>query len=183
MTESNIIQGCQDFDKTYQKELVVRYTPFLKTVCRIYVGEEDAKDILQESFIIILSKINTYKPIGPFKGWMRQITVRCALAHLKKRKRIQSYENKVSREMHVRPMVFESLNQEEIIGLLQSLSEIQKVIFSLNVIEGYSHKEIANLLDINEATSRSHLLRARKYLQKKLSSNKEEQLVPRYELE
>lgn len=167
-----IIKGCQQYDKRRQKELVIRYTPYLKTVTRMYVGEEDSKDVLQESFMIILTKIHTYQPFGSFEGWMRQITVRCALAWLKKNKLVRTKEQEVIKEDFAQPLIYDHLNEEELIKLIQSLPEIQKVIFSLNVIEGYSHKEIATMLDIKEATSRSHLLRARKCLQEKITLDK-----------
>lgn len=138
----------------------------------MYVGEEDAKDVLQESFMIILSKINTYQPTGSFKAWIRIITVRCSLAWLKKKKLVLSKEKEISGISYTQPLVFEHLNEEALISLIQSLPESQKVIFSLNIIEGFSHKEIAIMLDINEATSRSHLLRARKNLQKKITLDK-----------
>ena len=136
----------------------------------MYVGEEDAKDVLQESFMIILTKINTYQPTGSFKAWLRIVTVRCSLAWLKKKKLVLSKEREVSRRDHIQPLVYEHLNEEVLIGLIQSLPESQKVIFSLHVIEGFTHKEIAIMLDLNEVTSRSHLLRARKNLQKKKNS-------------
>jgi RNA polymerase sigma-70 factor (ECF subfamily) len=138
----------------------------------MYVGEEDAKDVLQESFMIILTKINTYQPTGSFKAWLRIVTVRCSLAWLKKKKLVLSKEREVSRRDHIQPLVYEHLNEEVLIGLIQSLPESQKVIFSLHVIEGFTHKEIAIMLDLNEVTSRSHLLRARKNLQKKIALDK-----------
>ena len=154
------------------KELVIRYTTYLKTICRLYVGEEDAKDILQESFMIILTKIETYQATGSFKSWMRKITIRCALAWLKKRKLVLSKEREVCVETEARPLIYDHLNEEELICLIQALPEIQKVVFSLHAIEGYSHKEIADMLEITEVTSRSHLLRARKKLQKKVVMDK-----------
>lgn len=168
MDQATIIKGCQQYDKKCQKELVLRYTSCLKTVCRVYVGDEDAKDVLQESFMIILTKINTYQSYGSFEAWMRQITVRAALAWLKKNKLVKTKEKESCTSDFVQPLIYDHLNEEELINLIQSLPEIQKIVFSLNVIEGYSHKEIATMLEFNEATSRSHLLRARKNLQKKI---------------
>jgi len=136
------------------------------------VGDEDSKDVLQESFMIILTKINTFQPYGSFEGWMRQITVRCALAWLKKNKLVRSKEKEVTKVEYAQPLIYDHMNEEELIKLSQSLPEMQKVIFSLNVIEGYSHKEIASILEIKEATSRSHLLRARKSLQEKIILDK-----------
>ena len=172
MNLNSIIKGCQQNDKRCQKELVIKYTAYLKTICRIYVGEEDSKDVLQESFMIILTKINTFQPFGSFTAWMRIITVRCALAWLKKNKLIRTKEQEIETAKHIQPLAYDHLNEEELIHLIQSLPEIQKVIFSLHVIEGYHHKEIAEILDIKESTSRSHLLRARKKLQKKITFDK-----------
>ena len=169
MNVSEIIKGCQQYDKKYQLELVKTFSGMLKTVCRTYAPDDaTAKDILQEAFIIIFTKIDTYKPIGSFEGWMRRITVNCALNWLRKSKLVNKTNMQALREDCIEPRIYHDLSKEDVIKILQNLPEIQRAVFSLNVLEGYSHKEIAEELNIKEATSRSHFLRARRKLQEKI---------------
>lgn len=169
MNVKDIIKGCQRYDKKYQLALVKKYSGFLKTVCRTYAHDDSsAKDILQEAFIIIFTKIENYKPTGSFEGWMRTITVNCALNWLRKKKLIKKTDMVAVREDLIAPKVYHDLSKEDVIKILQELSDVQRTVFALNVLEGYSHKEIAEELGIKEATSRSHFLRARKKLQEKI---------------
>ncbi len=172
MNINQIIKGCQQYDERSQFELVKRFTGKLKSVCYFYVkNEETAKDVLQESFMIIFTKINTYSGEGAFEGWMRSIAVRCSLQHLRKVKLINKVEDHNRTSQIFSPRIYDELSKQEIMKLIQSLPEINRLVFSLNIIEGYSHTEISELLDINVSTSRSYLLRARKALQKKLILN------------
>ena len=172
MNINEIIKGCKSYDKKAQFELVKRFSKRLRSTCNLYISREaDAKDVLQESFMIIFSKIESYNESGSFEGWMRMITVRSALAWIKKHKRFTKTDEVVIRPLAVKPKVYERLDINDLLELIQELSEVQRIVFSLSVIEGYTHTEIAKQLGINEATSRSHLLRARKYLQKKILLN------------
>lgn len=172
MNIEQIIKGCQQFDERSQFELVKRFTGKLKSVSYFYVkDEESAKDVLQESFMIIFKNMKSYKRTGSFEGWMRTIVVRQSLNWLRKKKLIQRVEDSQSRDIAFSPKVYDELNKQEIIKLIQGLPDMYRLVFSLNTIEGYSHAEIADILDINIATSRTYLLRARKELQKKLTLN------------
>ncbi len=166
---NDIIKGCQKYDKKAQFELVKRYSERLRSTCNLYVIDKtSAKDVLQESFMIIFSKIESYSDKGSFEGWMRMITVRCALAWIKKHKRFTKTDEAICKPFVLAPKVYDSLHTKDIIDFIQNLPEAQRLVFSLFVIEGYSHTEISKQLGIKEATSRSHLLRARKLLQKRI---------------
>lgn len=138
--------------------------------CRRYVKEEStAKDVLQETFIRIFTHIKKYKPTGPFENWMRRIAVRCALTAIDKKRLKKEIElTEHHKESAIEPDVFNYLGIEDISRLIATLPRGYQTVFNLSVIEGYTHKEIAELLQITESASRSQLTRAKKMLQKKL---------------
>ncbi len=132
-----------------------------------------AKDVLQETLIRIFKYIHTYEPTGSFEAWMRRIAVRCALTWLDKscfQKEIELTHHHLDAGME--PEVYQYIGLEAIQQYIDELPLGFRTVFNLNVIEGYSHKEISALLGITESTSRSQLTRARKMLQKKLTQVK-----------
>lgn len=171
-SESHIIKGCQRGKKKSQYELVKRYSPGLMSLCRRYAPDEaTAKDMLQESFIRIFANIEKYQPTGSFEGWMKTITTRCALQWLNKYNLRQDLlKSYAPEERALEPEVYEKINAEDIILLIRELPVGFRTVFNLHVIEGYSHKEISEMLSIEESTSRSQLGRARKLLQKKINA-------------
>lgn len=171
MSDEQLIRGCQKGQKEYQYQLVKQYSPMLMTVCRRYVVDQaTAKDVLQESFIRIFKYIRNFEPGGSFEAWMRKITVRCSLDWLNKRhlKFETVFLDDFPQESN-EPIIYGQFEIEEIITLIQELSPALRSVFNLNVIEGYSHIEIAEMLQISESTSRANLARARKILQHKLN--------------
>ncbi len=173
MTLNEIIKGCQNYDKKCQFELVNKYSGYLKTICRAYAHDEaTAKDMVQESFMVILTKIEAYKPIGSFEGWMRTVTVNCALNWLRKRKLIKKTDLMAVRDDKMEPKIYNELSKEDVLKIIQALPDMHRLVFSLIVLEGYTHKEVGKELGIKEATSRSHFLRARRKLQEKLNLKK-----------
>ncbi len=172
LTEEQIIKGCQRRKKDCQYELVRRYSGMLLTVCRRYTQDESsAKDILQESFIRIFTAIDKYKHTGSFEAWMRKVTVRCSLQWLQKQKiHFVPFNPDESGAVSEDPEIFGSLEMEAVINEIQGLTNSLRVVFNLNIIEGYSHKEIAEMLGISESSSRVHLARARAILQQRLNA-------------
>ncbi|MEM9820567.1 MAG: RNA polymerase sigma factor [Bacteroidota bacterium] len=171
LSERQIIEGCQARKKSSQKELVLRYSAMLMAACRRYVKDEaTAKDVLQETFIRIFTHIDKYQPIGPFENWMRRIAVRCALTWLDKSKFKKETELTVQHlNGAVEPDVYHYLGFEEINKLIDELPLGYRTVFNLRVVEGYSHKEIAELLEIQESASRSQLARAKRMLRKRIN--------------
>ncbi len=169
MTEAEIIKGCQKGKALYQKELVVRYSPMLMSVSRRYSKDNEmAKDNLQESFIKIFRHIGKYKPIGSFSAWMRRIVINTSLQSMDKScfKRELSGLDELLEQPSSPPEAYAHLGAEELMDLIQQMPQGFRQVFNLSILEGYSHREISEILGITESTSRSQLVRARNYLKK-----------------
>ncbi len=142
------------------------------TVSRRYSRDnETAKDNLQEAFIKIFRYIGKYKPTGSFTAWMRRIVINTSLQSLDKScfKREISGLDELQNQPSTPPEAYSHLGAEELLDLIQQLPNGFRQVFNLNILEGYNHREISELLGITESTSRSQLLRARNYLKKMLA--------------
>lgn len=162
-----MIQGCIREDRLCQQEVFQRYAGKMFTVCLRYARHKmEAEDLLQDAFIKIFDNIAQFESKGSFEGWIRRIVVNTALKNYNKK----GFANEQLGldnlpEPVLEPSIYDHLNEEELLGLIATLPDGYKVVFNLYAIEGYSHKEIADLLDIQESTSRSQLVKARKLLQ------------------
>ncbi len=169
-----LLKGCRDLNRKAQREMVNHLSPFLYAICRRYTSnKEDAKDLMQESLILIFNNISkcTSNEEASFKAWCRRIAINTALA--KKRKKGFQMELIKNLEMHpaTAPNIQSQLNVEDILNLLRFLPENQRLVFNLAIIDGYSHKEIAEILEIKESSSRTFLTRARASLQVRLQKD------------
>lgn len=133
-------------------------------VCTRYCNDREmAKDALQETFINIFKYIDSYAGTGSFEGWIRRIAVNCSYAYLKKNKKVRFYED-ITEHKSIEstiPDVYSQLGKEDLLKLIKKLPEGQYIVFNMKIIEGYSHAEIADTLNITASTSRSNLTRAR----------------------
>lgn len=170
MTETQLIHQCQRGNKAGQYELVRRYASMLMAVCLRYVPDRPtAQDLVQESFLRIFEHIDDYRNTGSFEAWMRRIAARLALQWLNKSHvRRELYPEIFPEQEPEEPEVEYQFDTEEILAAVQALPDGFRTVFNLNVMEGYSHREIAEMLHITESTSRSQLLRARQLLQRQL---------------
>lgn len=174
MTTATIVEGCRLGQRVYQKELVDRFGPQLFTIALRYVPDHaHAQDVLQDSFIKILTRIDQFKGTGSFEGWMSRVVVSTALNRLDRK----WMRREVSREMmdhdtSVEPYVIDQLATEDIMRCVARLPEGFRHVFNLYAIEGYRHREIAQMLGMTEVTSRSYYSRSRKMLQTILSKQK-----------
>jgi RNA polymerase sigma factor (sigma-70 family) len=170
LTEEQLIKGCIQNDVTCQRLLFEQYAGRLMTICLRYACDKpEAEDMLQEAFIKIFSHIGQYKFEGSFEGWMKRIVVNCALKTIQKKKtRFLEISNHDAASPQSDSFVLSSLGEDELIKLISSLPDGYRVVFNLYVMEGYSHDEIAKMLKIQAATSRSQLVKARKLLQKQI---------------
>ena len=172
MTEQDLVKRCIKKDSASQKVLFEQYASVMMTVCRRYSGnQQEAEDILQESFIRVFLYINQYKFKGSLEGWIKRIVVNCALRALQKKK-IHFVEIK-DEQLAAQPVdsdALSNLNEEELLKLISSLPEGYRIVFNLYVLEGYNHDEIAGILHIKTATSRSQLAKARNLLKEKIKS-------------
>jgi RNA polymerase sigma factor (sigma-70 family) len=170
LNEIDLIKGCVRKDTTAQHRLFEKYAAIMMTICRRYAGDQyEAEDMLQEAFISIFSHINQFKSTGSFDGWLKRITVNAAIKILQRRKikviRITNDEHElISPDFDV----LSDLSAEDLLKLISQLPDGYRVIFNLYAIEGYSHDEIAGMLKIKTATSRSQLFKARAILKDKI---------------
>ena len=172
-----LISACRKGDRTAQRELFEALSPRMYAVCLRYAGStDDAKDILQDGFVTVFSKLDSYSGSGSFEGWARKIFVNTALMHLRKNDALRMSDDiTLARDLSASETTpLEDIGYRQLLRLISSLPPDARTVFNLHVMEGYSHKEIADRLGIPEATSRSKLQRARVQLQemiKKLSRN------------
>jgi RNA polymerase sigma factor (sigma-70 family) len=168
MTEEAILQGCLQNNPSSQRELYSRYSPKMLAVCyRFAHNREDAEDMLQEGFIKVFSQIHTFRNQGAFEGWIRRIVVHTCINHLKKNKRFNESVDLIhANTVQIREETVPSIVQaKQIVECIRILPMGYRTVLNLYAIEGYSHKEIAEMLDIEESTSRSQYTRAKQMLE------------------
>ena len=151
-----------------QEILYQKYSSKMYGVCLRYSGNiEDANDLLQEGFIKIFKNLIKFRGEGSFEGWIRRIFVNTSIEHF--RKKVKLYNVTEVQENTIEDddlTILDTLAEKDIISLVNELSPGYKTVFNMHVIEGYSHKEIADILGINEGTSKSQLARAKGVLKK-----------------
>ena len=150
-----------------QQELYNRFASKMYGVCLRYASNsEEAEDILQEGFIKIFNKINSYRGEGSFEGWIRRIFVNTAIEHYRKKTYLQPITETEENTVEGKYLsVLDNLAEKDIVQLIQQLSPGYRTVFNMYVVEGYTHKQIAELLGISEGTSKSQLSRAKLILQ------------------
>ncbi len=175
MTEEVLLQGCIKNDASAQQELYQRYSPKMLSVCYRYAKtREDAEDMLQEGFIKVFSQISKFEKRGSLEGWILRIIVHTCINHLKKNKKFNDHVdlayagNIVIREDYI-PSIIQA---KQIVETIRSLPIGYRTVLNLYAIEGFSHKEIGQLLDIEESTSRSQYTRAKSMLEEILLKKK-----------
>ena len=180
--EKDIIKGCIRGKAKAQKALVDRYGPSLLTVSRRYaIDLPMAEDILQDAFIKIFQNFRRFDArIGNLEPWLRRIVINTALDRVRKESKKMEYAglDMISHPASA-PDVYSQLEAEEIMALLETMPVGFRTVFNLYVIEGYSHQEIAEKLEIQAASSRSQLLRARSWMQRALKALQELQYEPK----
>src|ERR1041385_7679824 len=175
MTEEAILKGCLQSDPAAQRELYNRYSPKMLSVCyRFAHNREDAEDMLQEGFIKIFSQMHTFGNRGAFEGWIRRIMVHTCINILKKNKKFnESVDIIHATAVQVREESVPSIVQaKQIVECIRMLPFGYRTVLNLYAIEGYSHKEIAEMLEIEESTSRSQYTRAKTMLESILIKKK-----------
>jgi RNA polymerase sigma-70 factor (ECF subfamily) len=164
--ERDFIEACIAKEKWAQKRLYEENYSLLMGVCLRYASnQDDALDILHEGFIKILNNIHKYQPGTSLVAWMRRIIVNTAIDYyrMQSRRRTDDIETAYNVQTN-EPDALSKLTVQEIITCIQRLSPAYRSVFNLYVVEGFSHKEIADILNITESTSRSNLVKARSKL-------------------
>ena len=173
MTQEQLINGCIRQNAVAQKAVFDLYAGRMLGVSLRYARNmADAEDILQDAFIKVFDKIKQFKNEGSLEGWIRKIVVNTALKkYTLTRYTKELYGEDVAEKDYLQkedPSAFEHLNEKDILALIHALPDGYRIVFSLYVMEGYRHEEIAEMLGINAGTSRSQLSKARQMLQKQL---------------
>ena len=166
-TDEEIVQGCLRNDARMQKRLFERYFPELMPVCLRYCrSQDDADDVLQESFVKAYGRISTYTGEGPLAAWLKKIVVRTALDKLRRMAREQKVviPNTAEYDAVQMPDFDDQISAQEILALVQELPPVHRAVFNLHILEGWSHREIGLDLGINEGTSKWYLSEARRIL-------------------
>jgi RNA polymerase sigma-70 factor (ECF subfamily) len=169
-----IISDCKKNKRKAQVALYNHYAPLLLGVCSRYVHDKsEAQDILQDGFLKIFRNIKEYSGQGHFENWMKRIMINTAITHFHREKKHYYHDeledvNEVEVVVDVSPQ--KEFEAKELYEMLKEMPEGYRVIFNLYAVEGYKHKEIAEKLDIEESTSKSQYLRAKKWLIKEMKN-------------
>ncbi len=174
-TDREIILECRKGKSRFQEMLYRRFYAFAMSVCLRYApNRDDAIEILNDSFMKVFQNINNYDTEKPFKSWFRKILVNTSLDKYRENKKFFIHAEFDVSELEIaqEPEFEKQLNAEEILELLSGLPQIYRLVFNLFEVEGYTHDEIAGMLDIAPGTSRSQLSRAKLLLKKSWSEMK-----------
>jgi RNA polymerase sigma factor (sigma-70 family) len=165
--ELDLINGCLEGNRRMQEELYRRFSPRMYAVCLRYAGNaEEAEDILQEGFIKVFKKMDSFRGEGSFEGWIRRIFVNTAIEHFRRKRYLQPVTEKEENTIPGKSLsALDGLAEKDILALVQELSPGYRTVFNMYVVEGYTHKEIGDMLGISEGTSKSQLSRAKVILQ------------------
>jgi RNA polymerase sigma-70 factor (ECF subfamily) len=172
MIDHILIEACRKNDRRAQEKLYEWcYVKLMPTCMRYHKNEEDARAILNISFVKICKNLDKLKEETPFEAWVRRITLNTIIDEFRKNKNylqlVDSKETERELEIHVTSVengVWSKLEMDVLMGLLKRLPDISRNVFNLYVIDGYTHKEIGELLEISDGTSKWHLSNARKLL-------------------
>lgn len=172
MSDSQIIDGCARHDRRSQQELYNRYSRFLLGVCMRYCTDKsEAEDVLQESFLKIYFNIRDYSGTGSFTGWLRKVAVNTAITHYHKNLKHRYHvdiDEYVSAETGTTSFEEDFFTSDELYRVLNELPAGYRMVFNLYAVEGYKHKEIAEILRIDTNTSKSQYSRAKAVIRGKL---------------
>jgi len=177
--DTNLITGCKSGDSYFQKLFFEKYAPIVYTTCRRYGSPNyTAKDLMQDAFIKAFDKIHQFDPNkGKPESWLNRIAINLALNEIRGRK-IDTVELSADIEPYTTDFegdVFSpNLSEEEILEVIDKLPIGYKAVFNLYVIDGFSHKKIAEQLNISVSTSKSQLFKAKKMLQKQITQAQNE---------
>jgi RNA polymerase sigma-70 factor (ECF subfamily) len=171
LSDDAIIEGCLRGDRKYQKALYDKYSGKMFAVCMRYAGEiSKAEDLMQEGFIKVFRNIEKFRKEGSFEGWIRRIFVNSCIESFRRNTTMYAIQETNAKNLeYAEANALENLKMEDLLKMVSELSAGYRTVFNLYAIEGYSHKEIGEMLNISEGTSKSQLARARYLLQQKIA--------------
>ncbi|HBF88492.1 MAG TPA: hypothetical protein DDX39_07615 [Bacteroidales bacterium] len=170
-SEKKLINKCLKGVPSAQKAFYDMFARKMYGIClRFARVEGEADDIMQEGFVKVFTKLDTFRHEGSLEGWVRRIIVNTAISYIKKNSdyKVEVDLNNIGETEIVEDEAISNLSKEELIKMIQLLPERKRMVFNLYVYEGYCHKEIAEMLDITESTSKAQLSKAKQILKEKL---------------
>lgn len=174
MTDEQLLEAILRQDAKAQRLLYERFARKMFGVCLRYTrNKEEAEDYLQDGFLKVFQKISSFKNEGSLEGWIRRVIVNTCLDHLRQQKMLWSEMDEAT-EPAENAEVLDKLKAADLLELIRQLSPGFRTVFNLFAIEGYSHKEIGELLNISEGTSKSQFARARMHLVDKVNKLQQE---------
>ena len=165
--DNELARLCARGDEKARHELYTRYAAYLFALCIRYVGDRElARDLMHDAMIKIFDSVGKYKPTGSLKSWCGRVAVNMVIDHLRKSRRLETVSIDQTQEKIPEPQNEEiaKIPKTELMRMVGQLPETKRVIFNLFCVEGYSHKDIAEMLNIKEKTSSSLLFKARAQL-------------------
>ena len=169
MTLDELIIQCKKQDAKAHGELYKRYNRILFAICLRYSPNyAEAEDNLQDAFLTIFKKIEQYHGKGSFEGWMKRITVNTVLQKYRKNRSFEIVDEGQTEDEEEMEVETDEIPLDYLLKIVQELPDRYRLVFSMYVMDGYQHKEIAEMLGISDGTSKSNLARARTILQKKI---------------
>jgi len=171
LSDQELIEACLRNERKYQEALYRKYADQMYRVAKTYAKDEDeAADVLQDGFINVFRNLHRYKFQGSFEGWIRRIIVNKALEHYRSKKRKEEVIREFSEHQNLSvDDVLSSIQAQEIVKMVNLLPDKAGMVLKLYAIEGYAHREIADLMGISEGTSKSQLNRARGLLREQIN--------------
>ena len=169
MTLDKLIELCKKQDATAQGELYKQYNRILFAICLRYSPNyTEAEDNLQDAFITIFKKVEQYNGKGSFEGWMKRVTVNTVLQKYRKQRTFEIVDEGQIEDEAELEIESEEIPLDFLLKIVQELPDRYRLVFSMYVMDGYQHKEIAEMLGISDGTSKSNLARARMILKNKI---------------
>ncbi|MBW3546108.1 MAG: RNA polymerase sigma factor [Bacteroidetes bacterium] len=172
-SDKEIVEGCLRKELKMQQALYDRFSGRMYVVCLRYAsGQLEAEDILQEAFVKVFGKLETYREEASLTQWIKRVVINTALNH--QRSKLYMYPMVDVEQMHSladQEQTLSNFSYQELLEFIQELPSGCRVIFNLFAIEGYGHKEIAEMLGVSEGTSKSQYARAKKLLQQQLAES------------
>jgi RNA polymerase sigma factor (sigma-70 family) len=175
-TIDTLVNKCKAGERKAQELLYKQFAAKMLGVCMRYATDRmEAEDMLQNGFIRVFQKMNDYRGEGSFEGWVRRIMVHSSIEYYRKHhKMMQVVDTNEGDEPSVDPVAMANLDAKDLIALIQQLAPGYRMVFNLYAIEGFSHREIGEIIGISEGASKSQLSRARAILKEQVlkTSNK-----------
>ncbi|TJY34723.1 RNA polymerase sigma factor [Pontimicrobium aquaticum] len=166
-----LIQKCKDNDINAQSDLYKLYSSKLFSLCLKYSkNHAEAEDTLQDAFLTIFKKISQYSGKGSFEGWLKRIAINTALQRYRTQGVFDIVNENQIEDVYVEDVDIETVDIDFLLNSIQELPDRYRLVFNLYVLDGYSHKEISNMLKITTGTTKSNLARARKILKEKVEN-------------